>query len=378
MAETAAPFNMANATMTSELPPLPEYTLSPMPDLLPFISDFWLSLLAPHICYWAVSMVFHIIDVYDFFPQYRLHTPDEIAQRNLASRWEVARDTILEQMIQICTGTVLSLTEPGQMTGMEDHDVAVWATRIRLAQRALPAILRFVGLNAAAISKNMSASHPLLAGALAGGHYPFLTTSLAGASGASQVVPAFATWELYLAKVIYWGLIPGFQTFVAIVFLDTWQYFWHRAMHLNKWMYTHWHARHHRLYVPYAYGALYNHPVEGFVMDTLSAGLAYKVSFMTPRMGIYFFAGSMMKTVDDHCGYALPWDPLQRISSNNAAYHDIHHQSWGIKTNFSQPFFTIWDKYMGTMWEGDTSLKYARGKASAEAKAAKEKTAKAE
>lgn len=238
MAETAAPFNMANATMTSELPPLPEYTLSPMPDLLPFISDFWLSLLAPHVCYWAVSMVFHIIDIYDFFPQYRLHTPDEIAQRNLASRWEVARDTFLEQIIQICTGTVLSLTEPGQMTGMEDHDVAVWATRIRLAQRALPALLRFVGLNAAAISKNMSASHPLLAGALAGGHYPFLTTSLAGASGASQLVPAFASWELYLAKAIYWFLIPGFQTMVAIVFLDTWQYFWHRAMHLNKWMYS--------------------------------------------------------------------------------------------------------------------------------------------
>lgn len=113
-------------------------------------------------------------------------------------------------------------------------------------------------------------------------------------------------------------------------------------------------------------------------MDTLSAAFAYKVSFMTQRMGIYFFAASMMKTVDDHCGYALPWDPLQRMSSNNAAYHDIHHQSWGIKTNFSQPFFTVWDKLLGTMWEGDTSLKYARGKANAEAKAAKSKTAKAQ
>lgn len=126
---------------------------------------------------------------------------------------------------------------------------------------------------------------------------------------------------------------------------------------------AHWHARHHRLYVPYAYGALYNHPVEGFLLDTAGAGLAYKVSFMSPRLGMWFFVGSMIKTVDDHCGYALPWDPLQHLTSNNAAYHDIHHQSWGIKSNFSQPFFTFWDSFLGTIWRGDTRLRYERSRA---------------
>ncbi|KAK0646412.1 fatty acid hydroxylase superfamily-domain-containing protein [Cercophora newfieldiana] len=358
---------MANMTSVSGLPPLPTYELRPMPDLLPsFISDFWLSIIAPHIAYWAVSMFFHFIDIFDLFPQYRLHTPDEIAQRNLVSRWHCFRDVILEQIIQIGTSCVLNLTESQQMIGREDYDVAVWATRIRLAQRALPAILGALGLNAASISKNMAASHPLLAGALAGGHYPFLTIQLDGVSGGQ--VPAFAMWELMVAKAIYWVVIPAFQVWVALAFMDTWQYFWHRAMHVNKWMYTHWHARHHRLYVPYAYGALYNHPVEGFILDTLGAALAYKASFMTPRMGMYYFVFSMMKTVDDHCGYALPWDPLQHITSNNAAYHDIHHQSWGIKTNFSQPFFTIWDRWLNTRWEGDAKLKYERTRATAAAK----------
>ena len=120
--------------------------------------------------------------------------------------------------------------------------------------------------------------------------------------------------------------------------------------------------------MPYAYGALYNHPVEGFVLDTLGAGIAYKVSFLSPRLGMAFFVCSMIKTVDDHCGYALPWDPLQHITSNNAAYHDIHHQSWGIKTNFSQPFFTIWDRLLGTVWKGDTSIKYERTRAAAAVK----------
>lgn len=226
---------IVNGTMASDLPPLPGYDMKPMPDLLPWISDFWLSIILPHITYWLVSGIFHIIDVYDLFPQYRLHTPEEIKQRNLASRWQVARDVLVEQVIQMVTAAVLSLTEPVQMTGMEQYDVAVWATRIRLAQRSLPTLLGLLGLNAAAISKNMSASHPLLAGALAGGHYPFLT-SLDAVSEAS--VPAFATWELLLAKAIYWLVIPGFQMWVAVVFLDSWQYFWHRLMHVNKWMYS--------------------------------------------------------------------------------------------------------------------------------------------
>lgn len=33
---------------------------------------------------------------------------------------------------------------------------------------------------------------------------------------------------------------------------------------------------------------------------------------------------------------------------NNAAYHDIHHQQFGIKANFSQPYFTHWDTLLRT------------------------------
>lgn len=224
-----------NGTMASDLPPLPLYSSKPMPDLFPgLISDFWLTVIAPHIAYWLVSLFFHLIDVYDVFPQYRLHTPEEISQRNLASRWQVARDVVIEQIIQMLTTAVLSLTEPPQMTGMENYEVAVWATRIRLAQGVLPTMLGLLGLNAAAISKNMSASHPLLAGALAGGHYPFLTTRL----DTTTSVPTFAAWELNLAKAIYWAVIPAFQFWVATAFMDSWQYFWHRAMHVNKWMYS--------------------------------------------------------------------------------------------------------------------------------------------
>lgn len=45
---------------------------------------------------------------------------------------------------------------------------------------------------------------------------------------------------------------------------------------------------------------------------------------------------------------ALPFDPLQALFGNNAAYHDIHHQQFGIKRNFSQPYFTHWDTLLST------------------------------
>lgn len=45
--------------------------------------------------------------------------------------------------------------------------------------------------------------------------------------------------------------------------------------------------------------------------------------------------------MDDHCGWNFPWDPFQFLFSNNSVYHDVHHQTYGIKANFSQPFFTF-------------------------------------
>ncbi|TVY71474.1 Sphingolipid C4-hydroxylase [Lachnellula suecica] len=365
MANLTAAAAVANASAMSDLPPLPSYTPSPVQPLVSFIPDFYLSLILPIAAYWLLSMFFHCIDSYDVWPQYRLHTPAEILKRNHVSRYEVARDVIIQQIIQTVVGAVLGFTEPEEVTGREDYDVARWATRLRIAQRALPKLLGLLGLNAAAISKNFSGSHPMLAGALAGGKYP-LTMGLDVVSGAP--IAAFASWEMFTAKAIYWCIVPMLQFALAIVFEDTWQYFLHRAMHMNKWLYTTFHSRHHRLYVPYAFGALYNHPFEGFLLDTLGASIAYKVAGMTARQGMLFFVGSTIKTVDDHCGYALPWDPLQHITSNNAGYHDIHHQSWGIKTNFSQPFFTFWDRLLGTVWTGDTTAKYERSKKAAQFK----------
>lgn len=344
--------NMANIT-SAILPPLPSYTLTPRPTLVTGISDPLLQMIILFVAYWTVSLFFHFLDVYDLFSQYRLHTPAEVLKRNHVTRYEVVRDVIIQQAVQTTFGLLIAQFDPVETIGKEEYDQAVWAQRLRLAQTYLPKVLGVLGVDVAALATKVS-TYPQLASALSGGQYPFST---------------FAPWELAVSKFIFWAAIPFFQFTFAILIVDTWQYFLHRAMHMNKFLYTTLHSRHHRLYVPYAFGALYNHPLEGFLLDTLGTGFAYLVTGMTVRQGMWFFTCTTIKTIDDHCGYAFPWDPLQQITSNNAAYHDVHHQSWGIKTNFSQPFFTFWDRVLDTAWTGgDLSSRYTRDRIAAQKK----------
>ncbi|KAL9623014.1 MAG: hypothetical protein Q9160_002733 [Pyrenula sp. 1 TL-2023] len=360
---------MQNTTIFYDLPPLPTYTLKPLPPLIPVIPDKYLQLLAIVVAYWAASIIFHLIDTYDIFPQYRLHTPAEILKRNHVTRYEVLRDVIIQQVVQTLFGVVMNSMDPEETTGREHFDEAVWAQRIRLAQRFIPSILSVVGLDSMQMAARLGGSYPMIAGALSGGLYPSLLQKATSTTGEAALLPAFAAWEVFAAKAIYWVLIPLIQFTVAAFIVDTWQYFLHRWMHMNKWLYTTLHSRHHRLYVPYAYGALYNHPIEGFLLDTLGTGLAYLATLMSTRQGLVFFSVSAIKTVDDHCGYAFPWDPLQCFTNNNAAYHDVHHQSWGIKANFSQPFTTFWDRALGTTWTGgDVSARYERSRIAAQKK----------
>lgn len=143
-------------------------------------------------------------------------------------------------------------------------------------------------------------------------------------------------------------LVLARQFFIAMMVLDTWQYFMHRYMHHNKFLYRHIHSQHHRLVVPYAFGALYNHPIEGLLLDTIGGALSFLLSGMSPRASIFFFSFATIKTVDDHCGLWLPGNLFHILFRNNSAYHDIHHQLYGSKYNFSQPFFVMWDRILGT------------------------------
>jgi sphinganine C4-monooxygenase len=227
---------MAAANVSYELPPLPDYTLKPLPPLVPWASDVVLQAAFPVIGYWAVSLIYHLIDVYDLLPQYRLHTPTEVLQRNHVTRFEVFRDVIIQQVIQVAVNLALSLMDAPATQGKADYDVAWYAQKVRLAQRAIPAVLATVGVNPGAWASKVSASQPMLAGALSGGRYSGLVQTIKIA-GQPIVAPAFASWELTLASIIYWYAVPALQFTAGICVIDAWEYALHRAMHMNKWLY---------------------------------------------------------------------------------------------------------------------------------------------
>jgi sphinganine C4-monooxygenase len=60
----------------------------------------------------------------------------------------------------------------------------------------------------------------------------------------------------------------------AMIVLDAWQYSFHRLFHEVEWCYRNVHIWHHKLFIPYASGALYQHPIEMLIMDTLSGMVA--------------------------------------------------------------------------------------------------------
>jgi sphinganine C4-monooxygenase len=60
-----------------------------------------------------------------------------------------------------------------------------------------------------------------------------------------------------------------------------------------------------------------------------------------------FFSISYMKTISDHSGLKFPLNPTNIPHWNNAQYHDVHHSPTGLKLNYSQPYFTFWDKIYG-------------------------------
>lgn len=267
--------------------PRPDVHITVRPDMLSWISDKHLALLAPVVVYWAISFFFHLLDVFQVFDRYRIHTTEEL-NKNIVSVREVLRAVFLQHVIQTAAGLILEQLEEPNTTGHEP--LLVWK-----------------------IGKNLGVSEPV-------------------------------------ALFLFHWVFPAFRLLVAFFIIDTWQYMLHRFMHNNKWAYRNMHSVHHRLYVPYAFGALYNSLAEGFLLDTLGTGVASVAVGLSDRENLILFVFSTMKTVDDHCGYEFPWDLLQVIFPNRATYHDIHHQQFGIKTNFSQPFFVHWDKLMGTKY----------------------------
>lgn len=148
---------------------------------------------------------------------------------------------------------------------------------------------------------------------------------------------------------------------------------------------------HHEIYVPYAYGAFYNHPLETIPIDMIGFPICLGIAGLDNRQSAFFGAIWTFKTVVDHCGYDFPYNPCNIVCPNSVLFHDLQyvqpfhrlfspaanachsHQTWGMKYNFSV-YGSFWDWLMGTKWsphDVKAQEKYRRGKANAEVVAAR-------
>lgn len=88
-----------------------------------------------------------------------------------------------------------------------------------------------------------------------------------------------------------------------------------------------------QVYVSYAYGAFYNHPIEAIVVDMLGFPVCLAMAGLNTNESTLFATMWTVKIVMDHCGYDFPYSPWNLLTPHAPLFHDLHHQNWGMKVN---------------------------------------------
>ncbi|KAI4115983.1 MAG: hypothetical protein LQ345_003522 [Seirophora villosa] len=321
----------------------PSCHLSPQEPLLPWISDNVLAIILPTIVYAVAGAFFHLLDTYELFGNYRIHPTEDELKRNHITRWECLKGVVRYHVIQISIGLLLNHGASPPMVGDQACRIHDAANMVHNARRIIPIILNTIGIDAKQLSHAAQGTSPTLASIIGGGDDHL--TSIMTSTAQNHLTPfdfALATFSTNI-------LVPALQYLVALIVVDTWIYFTHRLCHVNRTLYRLVHAQHHRLYVSYAYGAVYAHWLETLFLDILSFVLAGEIARLSPRQSMLFASAATVKTISDHAGYVFPWDPLRFLNPNGARFHDLHHQTWGLKHNFST-YTVFWDNLLGTTW----------------------------
>ncbi|KAL8909538.1 MAG: hypothetical protein Q9171_005017 [Xanthocarpia ochracea] len=330
---------MASNTTIFSTSSTPICALSSQQSLLPWVSDNVLAIILPTTVYAVAGAFFHLLDSYRIFSNHRIHPSDEELKRNHVTRWECFQAVVRYHLMQISIGLLLNYGNGPALVGDEACKIHDTASAIRNVRNVVPMFLNALGIDAKQLSIATLGTSTKFA--------QFVSGSDSYASNNNNNNPT--ALDLSLAKFAIKILIPLLQYTLALIVVDTWIYFTHRLCHVNHTLYRLVHAQHHRLYVSYAYGAVYAHWLETLFLDILSFILATEIAQLSARQSMLFGSLATIKTISDHCGYVFPWDPFRWVNGNGAVFHDLHHQSWGLKYNFST-YTVFWDNLLGTTW----------------------------
>jgi sphinganine C4-monooxygenase len=146
------------------------------PSILPGVTDKTLSVIAPLVAYWALSLVFHALDTWGanstWLGRYRIHESAEVRSKNLVSKWHVVGAVLLQQAIQTLLGVFWVDAEDSALT---DH------------------------------TAKMSRMSPIL-----------VQSTLLWTGNPQMAISHLRAWGSLVLHFIYWWAIPTFQIFFAL------------------------------------------------------------------------------------------------------------------------------------------------------------------
>lgn len=185
--------------------------------LLPFISDEHLLLLLPTGAYWAYGLLFHWIDQNGYLARFKLHTPAEVLKRNKVPMSKVIFTILFYQFVTTLLGFWMLHDSKPDPQRNEGRDIALWALWLlqlrKLSSVSGWAIWRITSINS-------------------------LFSMYSGSETQKGNIVAISMIDLNAAKTIYYFLVPLTQFALAVFIADTWQYFTHRLVHVNQYLYS--------------------------------------------------------------------------------------------------------------------------------------------
>uniref|UniRef100_UPI00398F7E8A cholesterol 25-hydroxylase-like protein n=1 Tax=Pristiophorus japonicus TaxID=55135 RepID=UPI00398F7E8A len=143
--------------------------------------------------------------------------------------------------------------------------------------------------------------------------------------------------------------VPQLLTGVTLCLLlfDLLFFLWHLLHHRVPWLYRRLHSLHHQHSSTFSLSAQYAGVWEILSLQLLAVASPCLLT-CHPLTEMTFFLLNIWLSVEDHCGYDLPWATHKLVPFGllgGAPYHELHHQKF--QCNFA-PYFTHWDKLFRT------------------------------
>uniref|UniRef100_A0A8C5KDA7 Cholesterol 25-hydroxylase n=1 Tax=Jaculus jaculus TaxID=51337 RepID=A0A8C5KDA7_JACJA len=162
---------------------------------------------------------------------------------------------------------------------------------------------------------------------------------------ARQLLPCVAR-TLYQHAVLVLPLVG--HVVLGLLLFDAEVFAWHVLHHRVPWLYRSFHKVHHQNAAAFALATQYMSAWELFSLGFFDLANVTLLG-CHPLTVLVFHLVNIWLSVESHSGYDFPWSTHRLVPFGwygGVVHHDLHHSR--PNCNFA-PYFTHWDKMMGTL-----------------------------